>query len=47
MSKSLDRGQDGLPEAAIVLVLDVDDRMLIGHEFGQLAVCSTGERVEV
>ena len=47
MSISRDRGEDGLPEAAIILVLDVDVRMLLCQEFGQLAVCSTGEVVEV
>ena len=42
MSRWRDRGEDGVPEASIILVLDVDDRMIHDQEFGQLSVCSTG-----
>ena len=47
MPISRDRGEDGVRKAAIVLDLEVDDRMLLCQEFGQLAVCSAGEGVEV
>ena len=43
MSVLSDRGEDGVPEAALVLVLDVDDCMLLGQEFGQLSKWSTGQ----
>ena len=47
VSISRDRGEDGIPEAAIVLVLDVDDCPFLCQELGQLSVCSTGKGVEV
>ena len=46
MSVLSDRGEDAVPEASIILVLDVDDRVLLGQEFGQLSKCSTGQGVE-
>ena len=38
--------QDSIPDAAIVLVLDIDDRMLLGEEDWELPQCEARERDE-
>ena len=46
-SISRERGENVVPEAAIVLLLDVDKRILLGSNSAISWVCSTGEEVEV